>query len=94
MQSKRMMSQRNLNEQKDDALKVMLKNGSVMRFESKEDVPASNISLMKTDKNRKVLKFDKAFKPHKHQSSIFIWGKARPPRVELYIFLFCCAFFV
>jgi len=82
MQSQRLLSKRNLAiEQKDEALKVMLQNGSVMNFKA-DDADASNYTAMKQgDKNRKILKFDKAFKPHKHQSSIFIWGKARPPRL-------------
>ena len=95
MQSQRMMSKRNLAaEQKEDALKVMLQNGSVMNFKA-NDPDASNYTVLnKGDKNRKMLKFDKAFKPHKHQSTIFIWGKARPPRVMYCIFLNRNVFFL
>jgi hypothetical protein len=40
-------------------------------------VPASK----QLEKAQRRLKFEKEFKPDSHQAAIFLWGKARPPRL-------------
>ena len=84
--SRREISQRNFNPNAQNAKsvqKIMLANGSTMSFkgldaESMTDLGGGGINLKRKGKR---IKFDKAFKPNKHKSDIFMWGKARPPRL-------------
>jgi len=86
--SRREISSRRFNpndlDGKSNVQKVMLANGSTMSFRgldasSMTDLGKGGANALK--RKGKRIKFDKAFKPQKHKADIFMWGKARPPRL-------------
>ena len=88
-QSKLAMSKRRLNDINDEnkTKKILLANGSLYKFKIKDeddkygDDDSSDDDNGKRRKKTSGLKFDKPFKPGKQQTGIFMWGKARPPRL-------------
>jgi len=58
--------------------KIMLANGSSIKMQGVSD---DFNSMEESGKKSKILAFNTPFKPGKHNASIFLLGKARPPRL-------------